>query len=164
LTLSVFAVTACDNGGTGIRFGRDDKFEIVGDVVITMDKGACYGKCPVFKLTLKGDGSVSFDGGEYTSGKHEGKVDPAAVEVLINDANAVNFLGLDDVYSQDTCPNSATDSSTVVSTIRAGGRSKTISHYRGCTSKPNGTEGFPPGLTEFEEKIINTSGIRKWFT
>lgn len=153
--------SSCDRVGSRSGAG---KFAMSDDTMITLEQGECYGSCPVYKLTVKADGSVLFDGGKNTSGKGEGKIDPNDVKRLLDQANAIDFLGLGDNYDAKTCPSYMTDSSTIVIGVTSGGRSKTINHYLGCAAKDDGMKPYPPGLSEFEQKVIETSGAKKWFT
>lgn len=156
----LFTLSSCDR----LRnVSVTDKFTVAEDTTITLQQGECYGSCPVYKLTVKADGSVLFDGGKNTSGKGTGKIDQNEVRRLVEQANAINFLGLSDNYDAKGCPSYATDHSTIVISISSGGRSKTINHYLGCSAQEDGMKPYPPGLSEFEQKVIETSGAKKWF-
>jgi hypothetical protein len=60
---------------------------------ITLRRGPCFGNCPIYELTLRGDGTASYDGGDYAprNGRYEGRVDPAAVESLLDLLEEVDF-------------------------------------------------------------------------
>lgn len=164
LVFSLLAISSCTKRGIDQILGNNERFEMAADLAITLDQSACYGTCPVFKVMVKADGTVLFEGGKYTSGKNEGKIDPVAVRRLLDEANAINFLGLNDKYDTQTCPNYATDHSTIVISVSSGGHSKTISHYLGCVAKSDVREGYPPGLSEFEGNVITVTDISKWFS
>ncbi len=43
------------------------------DVVITLERTQCFGSCPVYKLTVYGDGRVVYEGGGFVKIKGEKK-------------------------------------------------------------------------------------------
>lgn len=140
-----------------------DIFVFGDDTVITIDRGPCSGQCPAYRLSINADGSVKFEGREHTIGKAEDKISPSEVKRLIEQANSIGFLQLEDSYNAANCPSYATDSSTVNITITSSGRSKTISHYLGCSDPNGGIGSFPPGLSDLSDGIAKTADVSRWF-
>jgi hypothetical protein len=91
---------------------------------ITLERTACFGYCPIYKVTLRRDGTISYNGKEYVDlkGAYEGKVygfDRLAQLILSR-----GYFNLKDNYTID-----ATDlPSTITSVVREGKR-KTITNY-----------------------------------
>lgn len=162
LTVFVFSFASCNSAAINTLVPTD-KFEMADDLIIKLEMGPCYGTCPVYTLTINADGSVLFDGEKHTVGKKEAKIAPEEVKKLLEEANAIDMLGLEDTYDTKTCPNYATDQSTAVVSVSSGGRSKSIVHYLGCAGENGGLGGYPPGLNEFEKRIIEVAGISKWY-
>src|SRR3546814_10632191 len=68
------------------------------EFAISMWRGACFGRCPQYKLTVDGGGGVEFVGERAVNalGAHSGKADMAAVATLRSKASEV-FSTLTDV-------------------------------------------------------------------
>lgn len=60
---------------------------------VSMRRGPCFGNCPIYEVTLRADGSATYLGGDYAprTGRHEGKVDPAAVRALLRRLDDAGF-------------------------------------------------------------------------
>jgi Domain of unknown function (DUF6438) len=91
---------------------------------ITLERTACFGTCPIYKVTLRRDGTISYNGRRFVEleGAYEGKVygfDRLAQLILSS-----GYFNLKDNYSIN-----ATDlPSTITSVVRSGKR-KTITNY-----------------------------------
>lgn len=133
------------------------------DLLITLTRTECYGKCPVYELTIDADGNITFDGIKHTTtlGKAQGKVNRNEVEGLILEFNKVRFMDLDNNYDQKTCPEFATDMSTVSVSLRQNGNTKKITHNLGCSTKGD-HKPYPPGLRGLEAKIDETAHVSRW--
>ena len=118
-------------------------------VRITMARTACFGVCPVYTVTMLGDGSVSYEGTAHVrvTGKHRWTIDPIAVLALARDIEKAGFFDLKDEY---TAP--VTDLPTTTVTLARGARSKTIKDYYGA----------PAALKEIEARIDAVSGARDY--
>ena len=134
------------------------------DVVITIKRGACYGRCPQYSMSISGSGKVEFEGVKDTlvNGKASGNVSPDEVKELVAEFAKIGFFELDDEYTEQNCPNAATDQSTIIISLTAGGKSKTINHYTGCVENDAEHTPFPAGLLALENKIHEISEAKKW--
>lgn len=128
---------------------------------ITLERGPCFGSCPMYKLTIKSDGSVTFEGQSFTktTGIANGKISPSDFRRLVNEFEKINYFSLPDRYEPGTpeCPRNVTDMPSADTSIRLKGRSKSVAHYYGC-----GTEGALAMLTALETKIDEVAGTQKW--
>jgi acetamidase/formamidase len=128
---------------------------------ITLERGACFGTCPVYKLTIKSDGSVTFDGKRFTktTGIATGKINQADFRALVSEFEKINYFSLPDAYTPGTkeCPRMITDMPSANTSIRLNGRAKSVAHYHGC-----GTEGALAKLTALETRIDEVAGTQKW--
>jgi len=134
------------------------------DTVITIKRGACYGRCPQYSMSIKANGDVEFEGIKDTTvnGKTSGTIAPDEVKGLIAEFEKIGFFELDDQYNEQNCPNSATDQSTVIISLTAGGKTKTISHYTGCVEDDPEHTPYPAGLLALENKIHEIPQEKKW--
>jgi hypothetical protein len=104
------------------------------EVIATIARGGCYGTCPIYKLTVYRDGTVEYTGDNFVKvkGPARGRVGPeviAAIDRLFHDAH---YFELADAYTE----RDRTDNPTTITEYRDGGRTKTITHYRGDDHTP----------------------------
>ena len=81
LALSLVAVfTAGCAGNQSSVSGNYD------DVIITLERTACFGTCPVYTLTMNGDGTVIYEGKDFvkTKGRVEATISQDQIEQLIS--------------------------------------------------------------------------------
>ena len=145
---------------TAISGSQNQSQEIPDDLVITLERTACYGTCPGYKLTVKANGSVVFEGKQFTEtkGKAEGEIDKAKVLQLIKEFKDTGYLKLDGKYD---C-HQWTDNPSAKTSIQIDGTKKSIDHYHGCR---DGDEGFVKELaqlTRLENKIDEIVGSKRW--
>jgi uncharacterized protein DUF6438 len=126
---------------------------------ITLERTACFGSCPVYRISVTPSGAVSFEGKAHVRrvGPATDQVPPQQVEKLLAEIEEAGYFTLDDRYqaSEPGCGRYATDAPTVITSVRLRGRTKTITHDYGCTRVP-GT------LTILERKIDETLGSARW--
>ena len=102
---------------------------------ISLDRSACYGRCPVYRFTLYSDGRYVWEGRAHVSVKGTirgwmgGGAYPAAKQ-LLGDARYLEFK--DSYQSDSECEILETDNSTVTIIVADSLHPKTIAHYRGC--------------------------------
>jgi hypothetical protein len=134
------------------------------DVVISMKRGECYGNCPQYLMSIYGSGKVDFEGIKDTlvNGKTSGTISSEEVKQLVGEFAKIGFLELEDDYDAQNCPTYATDQSTVVISLTAGGKTKTINHYTGCVENDEKYTPYPTGLLALENKIHEIPEAKKW--
>lgn len=129
--------------------------------VITLERTACYGTCPVYKLTIYDDGTVEYEGLEFVkkTGKAQGQITKDALEDLIREFERIDYFKLDDNYGGHgkNCPELWTDHPTVVTSLNWKDKKKTVSHYHGC----RGTTVLEQ-LTKLENKIDQVVDTNRW--
>lgn len=131
---------------------------------IELVRTMCFGYCPAYDLVIDADGTVTWDGKEFVDAKgtRTEHVDPARVRKLIAFMQHAGFLQLKSRYQ---CP--VTDQFWAITTLEAGGRSKTVRHYvvdrqfLQVAHVPSGCAG-PIVLTEIEVRIEQLAGVERW--
>ena len=137
--------------------------------VVTMTRGACFGACPAYTVSVSGAGLARFSTEDETvpgasevhrryngsgvlwPGVHTAQVDPAAALRLIQSVGRIGFLGLKDEYSCQV-----TDQSATQLTFAAPGVKKTVVDYVGeCV-------GMPPTVSALEDEIDQVAGSARW--
>lgn len=138
--------------------------QIPEDLLITLERTECYGLCPVYKVSIKADGSVIFEGikNTETKGAAEGKIRETQIKDILKEFETADYINLKDKYDSETCPLAATDNSTVVTSIQSDGKKKIVSHYLGCVEDNEQHTPFPPKLRELENKIDEIAGTKRW--
>jgi uncharacterized protein DUF6438 len=128
-------------------------------VRITLERGPCFGTCPVYSVTLDGSGAVLFEGRRFVAdtGISTGSVPRARIDSLVAELTAGGYFDLADRYiaGEPGCVQYATDLPSVITEVRAGGRSKRIEHDHGCMEAPK-------ALTVLEGRIDSVAGVSRW--
>ncbi len=73
------------------------------DPIIKMSKGACFGKCPVYTLSIAGTGDMTFEGKRHTIkiGTYSKKLDLETMNELIALFEEYKFMNLRDLYESN---------------------------------------------------------------
>ncbi len=132
-----------------------------GSDLITLERGACFGTCPIYKVTLASDGAVTFEGYNFvkTKGTATARIRPEDFNQLVSEFEKIRYFSLDDRYEPGTpsCGAAATDMPNVRSSIQLKGKTKSISHYQGCFSSE-----VVRTLFALDRKIDEIAGTEKW--
>ena len=103
---------------------------------IGLQRTGCFGPCPVYKVTIKRDGSVTFDGKEYVLYKRSAtsKIALSDWDLLVAALERTNFFALQDRYAtkEDGCPSIWTDNPSLEITVVRDSGVKRVMHYQGC--------------------------------
>jgi hypothetical protein len=75
-------------------------FSIGFSQVITLERTACYGTCPIYKVSVFENGEVIYNGEKYvkTLGIVKYKVDTNIIKILINEFLKVSYFSLKENY------------------------------------------------------------------
>jgi hypothetical protein len=128
------------------------------DVLIQLERKGCGGGCPVYSVTIDGEGVVTYDGGEFArvTGRHTDRIPVSAVTAILDTAERVGFFGFRDQYrsveNPDGTSTTVTDHETVLVTIAANGRSKQVEDYLLA----------PEGLKQLEREIDSAARTKRW--
>jgi len=129
--------------------------------VITLERGACFGTCPVYKLSIFADGRVEYEGKEFVKrqGKARGQISKAALQSLIREFEKIDYTKLDNEYVSEgpNCPEWWTDSPSAITSLDWKGKQKKIRHYHGC----RGARVLDQ-LTALENKIDQVVNTKRW--
>ncbi len=125
------------------------------DVRITLEREPCYGPCPVYDLSISGDGTVVYTGTGYvkTRGRQEVKITPVQVQELLAFFDKVQYTGLHAEYTNQWI----TDMPYALTSLTVGGQTHRVNHYLGDQSAP-----VKLGL--LEEKIDEMVNTAQWIT
>ena len=145
-------------------------YALTSNTKITLERGMCYGTCPVYKVEVFGDGRVLFSsdkryGGWVDSGKmlfayadgvllpgtHEDRIDPTLVSGLLKSFAKARFFDLPDEYVAGM-----TDMPAYTLTLETAGRRKTLLDYVGEAV------GMPNAIAEIETQIDDAAKTSRW--
>lgn len=155
--------TACPRSADAVRgFELASPYEPLphAQVEIALERGVCFGECPVYALRVRGDGSVSYRGDKYvrSAGERESTVTQETIRRLLARFAAVDFFSLPDrSAAKDSCPQS------IVLTLTVNGRTKRVEHLYG-----GGDWGDDPdavvceALDALSDAVDYETGSRRW--
>ncbi len=113
-------------------------------VRIVLERGACLGTCPSYRVEIRGDGTGTFhgDGFVLVHGDHRFRVPTATVVCLLDDFRAADFWSLAPRYVTPF-----TDAPPHQVTLEIGGQRKVVNDYVGEAV------GMPATVTQLETAI-----------
>ena len=104
------------------------------DIIITLERTICCGRCPVYKLTIFGDGSVVYNGLEFVAvtGRHAANISKDTVKQLIAAFKNSEFFSLNNDYVEFM----GTEDPFAITSLTINGKKKRVRHYHGDYSAP----------------------------
>jgi len=123
------------------------------ELVIKLERTACFGACPVYSLTIKGNGTVIYEGKDFvqTKGVQETTVGPDVINQLLLAFEESDYFSLNDSYTRF----GKSDMPSVYTSISIGNHTKSVKHYLGDSSAPE-------NLIELENKIDEIVNTDQW--
>jgi hypothetical protein len=127
-------------------------------VVITLERTVCFGPCPVYSITIHGDGVVDYEGIEYVKvkGRQSYTIPKKSVRELVDEFYRINYFSLDKEYvsikNPDGTETTVTDLPSCDTSITIGGKTKGVHDY----------VGGPKSLEQLERKIDQVGGVAKY--
>ena len=121
-------------------------------VKIELLRTVCYGRCPAYSVTIRGDGSVHFNGERYVQmlGAHDAHIASEAVLELVRQFEKAQFFAADDKYIAEV-----TDNPTYILTLTVAGKKKSVTDYVGEQV------GMPLVITDLENAVDETAGTER---
>ena len=128
-------------------------------VAVTLERGPCFGACPVYSLTISTAGEVRFTGTRHTAqaGEATRRIPPARVDSLLAELKEGGYLDFADVYEPGApgCGRAPTDLPSATTSAVLDGRRKEIRHYYGCPDAPQ-------ALVRLERRIDEVAESAPW--
>jgi hypothetical protein len=123
------------------------------EISIQLSRSGCYGSCPSYSVTIRGDGAVTFQGSRFVSipGTHTAQIPESEVSTLLNRFRSANFLALSNVYRAGV-----TDNPTYCLKLKLGGEAKVVEDYVGAWV------GMPATVTELEDAVDQAADSARW--
>lgn len=117
--------------------------------LLTLQRGACFGRCPIYTVEVFADGRVRWQGERYVQqpGPAEARLAPGQLQALTARLAASGFERYAPAYEHRDW----TDMAVVVLTVQG----KTVRHYLGDGSAPE-------ALTQLERDLDALVGTARW--
>jgi hypothetical protein len=102
--------------------------------VITLERTACFGSCPIYSVAIYADGRVVYNGERFVTatGEQTTSIDPETVQQLVAGFEAAGYFDWNDEYTDMHI----TDLPSVVTSVMRDGEVKQITRYAGDSSAP----------------------------
>ena len=122
------------------------------NLLVSLQRTACFGKCPVFTINILKDGKATYSGVAHVKkrGQYVAVADSDFIKKIQKRAKEINFLKMSDKYPKGDIE--ITDIPTTVTYIRQGERGKLISDNYDA----------PKELIEFEKWLENELDTSVW--
>ncbi|MBD2744852.1 DUF6438 domain-containing protein [Coleofasciculus sp. FACHB-1120] len=119
---------------------------------LTLERTACFGFCPIYKLTVYGNGKVVYEGKRFVkvTGTRTTTISKTAARKLIADFQKLNYFKLQDSYT-----GGHTDDPSAITSLRMGKKQKIVHYYLPSPDAPT-------QLTELENKIDTVVNSKQW--
>jgi hypothetical protein len=154
LGLLAVLLAGCGNGITRATLPAPTPTVRYPDLLVTLERTMCFGRCPVYSLTIYGDGRVSFDGQQFVAatGVHTSTLAPEQIQALVDAFATADYFNLDGSYTSHDW----TDAPSSRTSITLNGKTKHISHYHGDNCAPQ-------QLSDLENAIDTIANTEQWF-
>ena len=124
-------------------------------LLATIERGYCYGNCPIFSLKIYFDGTAIFWGEQHTAevgGKTFSLTDEQLSRIRFE------FLRKGFLFLSNRCCEcrDVTDAPSTLITYRGNGPFKQIKHYHGCSNWAS------RNLASLEASILELTGANVW--
>lgn len=123
------------------------------DVEIGLTRGACYGFCPVYTVTINGEGEVRYEGRRFVNavGERTSTIPREDVARLLARFDEIGFSNLRDAYRAEV-----SDLPTYTVRLTRDGQTKTVVDYGGTGA------GMPQSVRELQTEIDRVAGTAQW--
>jgi hypothetical protein len=155
--LMALVLVACPSGVTeqkeaseATQEGRSGSSD---GVAITLERLPCFGICPVYKLVIRANHSVEYEGKGFVKlkGAAQARLTPEEFQRIVGAFEKARFSSLEDAYDK----RDLSDQATTVLSYSTGSQRKTVRHYHGDASAPE-------ALSRLEREIEVIVGVERW--
>jgi hypothetical protein len=120
---------------------------------VTLERGACFGACPEYRVSIDADGAVAFEGRRFVRhvGAAEAQIDVRDVARLLQAFEDADVFAL-----RDESVAQVTDLPSYELTVVIDGRRKSIRDYGGLMID------MPPVVEELQNQVDRVAGTARW--
>src|SRR4030095_2830429 len=152
--LIAIAITSSSTQGPASNAQPDS----LSSAAISLERTACYGNCPSYVVTLRGDGTVEYVGRNYVKveGPQHSTIKTDFLKSLMDEIARAGFTTITDTYSQEKCRCVlCTDMPSAITRLTTDGVTHTVNHYYGCRCAPR-------SLFDLERAIDKAANVEQW--
>jgi hypothetical protein len=123
------------------------------EAVITLERGACFGTCPIYRVSIYADGRVVYEGEDFVdlTGEQSSQIEPEMVDMLIASFDEAGYFEWNDEYTEQL----VTDLPYITTSVTKDGVTKRIVRY-------SGDSNAPLLLPYLETWIDDAANTRQW--
>lgn len=123
------------------------------NVTITLVRGACFGFCPIYRVSIDGAGNVVYNGERFVNvrGEQRAQIPASDVRALLRRFDEIGFTRLRDSYRANV-----TDLPTYTVSLTRNGVTKTVVDYGGTGA------GMPESVRELQAEIDRVARTDRW--
>lgn len=141
--------TMSNSEPSSVLTGGDEVNQNEPTAFATIHRGACFGNCPTYKMTIYTDKSVEYEGIRAVDliGKYTSTISQKEYDQFIETAEFIDYMNLDDVYDGPITDIPGTRTSIVLDDVRK----EVYRRYQ-----------YPKRILKFEELFDNVMKSSKW--
>jgi hypothetical protein len=155
----LLSLASCARNGAESQSADRSSQSATSAPVITLERTACFGSCPVYTISVSPAGDVKYEGRSHVRkmGAATGKVPRERVNALLSELERGGYFTFAARYAspEPSCGRYATDSPSVITSVTLRGHTKQITHDYGCG-------GAPGALTILERRIDEALNSGQW--
>lgn len=124
---------------------------------IRLERIRCLGNCPVYSVTMHGDGRLEYEGKKYVTeeGVRQGRVEAQEIKAVFAELANARFFAMPEEYSQTDCQRYCTDMASAITEVAVKGVAHRVKHYYGCGAAPK-------ALFDVESAIDKAAKVERW--
>ena len=116
--------------GMASAYAQDNK----ASPVITLERTACFGTCPIYTISIFENGEVVYNGEKFVTvtGEQKGQIDPETVAAMVKAFENAGYFDWKEAYDTQM----VTDLPSVITSVTRNGETHRIDHYMGDNATP----------------------------
>jgi hypothetical protein len=155
----LLGLASCARNGAESKPAEQSSQSAASAPVITLERTACFGSCPVYTISVSPSGDVQYEGRAHVRrlGAATARVPRERVDSLLSEVNRGGYFSFADRYTspEPACGRYVTDSPSVITSVTLRGRTKRITHDYGCGAAPG-------ALVVLEHRIDEVLNSGQW--
>ena len=102
--------------------------------VITLERTACFGTCPIYTISIFENGDVVYNGEKFVTvtGEQKSQIDPETVKAMVAAFEKAGYFDWKEAYDTQM----VTDLPSAITSVTHNGETHQINHYLGDNTAP----------------------------
>ncbi len=155
----LLGLASCARNGAESKPADQSSQSAASAPVITLERTACFGGCPVYTISVSPSGEVQYEGRAHVRqlGAATGRVPRERVDSLLSELDRGGYFTFAERYTspEPACGRYVTDSPSVITSVTLRGHTKRIAHDYGCGAAPG-------ALVVLEHRIDEAVNSDQW--